>query len=48
MVGKNMDDFEKAVENITFSEIKRASNLKDALDSINTMRFTAAGAITIH
>ena len=34
-VGANMDDFEKAVENITFSEIKRASNLRDAVDSIN-------------
>jgi hypothetical protein len=34
-VGWNLDDFEKAVENITFSEIKRASNLKDAVDSIN-------------
>lgn len=34
-VGWNLDDFEKAVENITFSEIKRASNLKDATDSIN-------------
>ena len=34
-VGRNLDDFEKAVENITFSEIKRASNLKDAVESIN-------------
>ena len=34
-VGVNMDDFEKAVENITFSEIKHASNLRDAVDSIN-------------
>jgi hypothetical protein len=34
-VGANMDDFEKAVENITFSEIKHASNLRDAVDSIN-------------
>jgi hypothetical protein len=34
-VGWNLDDFEKAVENITFSEIKRSSNLKDATDSIN-------------
>ncbi len=34
-VGWNLDDFEKAVENITFAEIKRASNLKDAVESIN-------------
>jgi len=34
-VGRNLDDFEKAVENITFSEIKRASSLKDAVESIN-------------
>jgi hypothetical protein len=34
-VGANMDDFEKAVENITFAEIKRASNLRDAVESIN-------------
>jgi len=34
-VGRNMEDFEGAVENITFSEIKRASNLKDAVESIN-------------
>lgn len=34
-MGWNLDDFEKAVENITFSEIKQASNLKDATDSIN-------------
>jgi len=34
-VGANLNDFEKAVENITFSEIKRASNLHDAVDSIN-------------
>ncbi len=34
-VGWHLDDFQKAVENITFSEIKRASNLRDAVDSIN-------------
>jgi hypothetical protein len=34
-LGRNLDDFEKAVENITFAEIKRASNLKDAVESIN-------------
>jgi predicted signal transduction protein with EAL and GGDEF domain len=34
--GMNLDDFEKAVENITFAEIKRASNLKDATESINS------------
>ena len=34
-VGSNLYDFEKAVENITFSEVKRARNLKDATDSIN-------------
>jgi hypothetical protein len=34
-VGRNLDDFEKAVENITFSEIKRAINLKDASETIN-------------
>jgi len=35
-VGWNLEDFEKAVENITFAEIKRASNLKDAAESINS------------
>ena len=34
-VGWNLDDFEKAVENITFAEIKKASSLKDAAESIN-------------
>lgn len=34
-IGWNLDDFEKAVENITFAEIKRASKLKDAVESIN-------------
>jgi hypothetical protein len=34
-LGWNLNDFENAVENITFSEIKRASNLKEATDSIN-------------
>ena len=34
-VGWNLDDFQKAVENITFAEIKKASSLKDAVESIN-------------
>ena len=34
-VGWNLEDFQKAVENITFAEIKRASSLKDAVESIN-------------
>ena len=33
-VGYNLDDFEDAVENITFSEIKRACNIKDASELI--------------
>lgn len=35
-VGWNLQDFENAVENITFSEIKRASQLKDATESIKS------------
>ncbi len=33
-VGWNLNDFEDAVEKITFSEIKRAINLKDAIEMI--------------